>query len=120
MIFNKTKNKILIRKEKYCRNIFSQAWGLMFSRRRNLMMEFSEERKIRLHNCFVFYPIDVLVLDKDQRIVEIKRNLKPFAFWNAKRKGKYVVELGVDRDKVRKDYRLGDLLLFRPPPKRYR
>ena len=28
------------------------------------------------------------------KIVEIKRNFKPFRFWSAAQKGKYAVELG--------------------------
>jgi len=42
---------------------------------------------------FVFYPIDVLLLNKHKEIVEIKKNFKPFTFWTSKEKGKYVVEL---------------------------
>ncbi len=42
---------------------------------------------------FVFYPIDVLLLNQNKEIVEIKHNFRPFTFWNSKEKGKYVVEL---------------------------
>jgi len=108
MIFNKTKNKVISKKEKYCKSVFSQAIGLMFSKRKNLVMVFSEERKIKLHNWFVFYGIDVLVLDSSRRIVEIKNNFKPFRFWSSIRKGKYVVELG-----VKGEYGVGDELEFK-------
>lgn len=94
MIINKTKNETISKKEKVCKNIFSKGLGLMFSRKKNLIIVFNNERKISLHNFFVFYPIDVLILDKDRKIVEIKRNFKPFTFWSSKKKGKYVVELG--------------------------
>ena len=68
MMINKTKNKIISKKEKYCKDAFSQGWGLMFSRRKNLVMEFPEERETSLHMWFVFYPINVLVLDESKRI----------------------------------------------------
>jgi len=104
----KNKNKIISQKEKYCTNLFSCGWGLMFSSRRNLVMVFDEEKKIKLHNWFVFYPIDVLVLDANKRIVEIKKDFKPFRFWNSARKGKYVVELGFSSS-----YKIGDRLEFK-------
>jgi len=90
----KNKNKIISKKEIICRDIFSQARGLMFRRKQNLVMVFPEERKISLHNFFVFFPIDVLIVDEKMKIVEIKRNFKPFTFWSSKKKGKYVIELG--------------------------
>lgn len=108
MITNKTKNKTISQKEKYCNNVFSRGWGLMFSRRKNLVMVFDEEKRVRLHNFFVFYPIDVLVLDSSKRIVEIKRNFKPFSVWSSKKKGKYVVELGFSSD-----YGIEDKLEFK-------
>ncbi len=94
MILNKTTNQVISEKERYCTTFFSQSLGLMFRRKQNLVMIFPQERKISLHMWFVFYPIDVLIVGEDMRIKEIKRNLKPFTFWNAKEKGKYVVELG--------------------------
>lgn len=94
MIFNKTKKIIISRQERYCRTAFSQALGLMFRRKQNLIMEFPRERRISLHMLFVFFPIDVLLLDEKKEIVEIKRNFRPFSFWRSQMKGKYVVEMG--------------------------
>lgn len=108
MIHNKSTKKAISQNEIYCKSIFSQARGLMFRGKQNLIMEFPEERKISLHMWFVFFPIDVLILNKDKKIVEIKRNFKPFTFWTAKEKGKYVVELGFPEN-----YGLGDGLEFR-------
>jgi len=94
MIINKITNKTISKKEIVCKSFFSQARGLMFRKKHNLVMVLPKERRIGLHNFFVFYPIDVLILDKDMKIIEIKRNFRPFTFWNSKEKGKYVVELG--------------------------
>ena len=77
----------------FCNNTLSQTCGLMFRKKQNLIMTFSKEKKISLHMFFVFYPIDVLLLNKHKEIVEIKKNFKPFTFWTSKEKGKYVVEL---------------------------
>ena len=54
---------------------------------------------------FVFYPIDVLLLNRKKEIVEIRRNFKPFTFWKSKEKGKYVLELAFPEE-----YKLGDKL----------
>lgn len=108
MILNKTTGKTISEKEKICKNVFSQSLGLMFRRKQNLVMVFDKERKIRLHNFFVFYPTDVLVLDEGKNIVEIKKKFRPFTFWNSKKKGRYVVELAFP-DK----YGVGDEIDFR-------
>ena len=94
MIRNKTRNKIISTGERYCRTALSQARGLMFRLRQNLVMEFPTERRVSLHMLFVFFPIDVLLLNEKKEIVEIRRNFRPFTFWPSQRKGKYVVELG--------------------------
>jgi uncharacterized membrane protein (UPF0127 family) len=111
MIINKTKNKTISKQEKRCKSLFSQAIGLMFHHKQNLVMEFPKQRSISLHNCFVFFPIDVLILDEKMKIVEIKLNFKPFTFWNATQKGKYVIELG-DRNK---EYEIGDKVEISTP-----
>ena len=108
MITNKSTNKIISKKELICKSFLSQARGLMFRKKQNLVMAFPKEKRISLHMFFVFYPIDVLVLDKNKRIVDIKRNFKPFTFWNSKKKGKYIVELG-----FKENYKVGDMVEFR-------
>jgi uncharacterized protein len=110
MITNKTTNKIISNKESVCNNFFSQSLGLMFSKRKNLIMIFNKERKISLHNFFVFYPIDVLILNENKQVIEIKNNFKPFTFWTAKNKGKYLIELGKEESKNK--IKVNDLLEF--------
>lgn len=85
--------KIISKKEIICKTIFSQALGLMFRKKQNLIMVFPKERKVNLHTFFVFYPLDILVLNQHQRIVEIKHNFLPFTFWQSQQKGKYILEL---------------------------
>jgi len=73
-------------------------------------MIFNKERRISLHNFFVFYPIDILILDKNKKVIEIKNNFKPFTLWNAKNKGKYLIELGKEESKNK--VKVNDLLEF--------
>jgi hypothetical protein len=88
---------------KICKSIWSQARGLMFSKKKNLVFVFNDEKRRSLHMFFVFFPIDVLFLDKNKRIVEIKRDFKPFTFYYPKEKSKYIVELA-----ERKKYKKGE------------
>jgi len=93
MIKNKTKNKILAKKVYFCKGILSKSIGLMFSKKKSLVFVNEKEKLVPLHMCFVFYPIDVLFLDKEKKVIEIKKNFKPFTFFNPKHKAKYVIEL---------------------------
>jgi uncharacterized membrane protein (UPF0127 family) len=54
--------------------------GLMFSRRekaKSLLFEFKKPTNIKLHSFFVFFPFLVLWLDKDNKIIKMKK-VKPF------------------------------------------
>lgn len=93
------RHQIVSKQEKICSGLFSQIIGLMFQRRKNLIMTFNSERKISLHNCFVFYPIEVLILDSNKTVLEIKKDFRPFRFWNSSASGKYLLELGLEESK---------------------
>ena len=92
---NKTKNKIIAADFKLCDDNYSKFIGLMFSRRQGkaLIFKFSKERIIALHMFFVFYPIDVLFLDKNKIVVDKKENFRPFTLYNSKNKAMYAIEL---------------------------
>ena len=76
-------------------DIFSKFIGLMFSKKHNntLIFNFNKEKIIHLHMFFVFYPIDVLFLNKSKVVVDKKENFKPFMFYKSKKKAMYAVEL---------------------------
>ena len=70
-----------------------QAVGLMFSRQRDLIFVLPRERTLIMHMLFVFYPIDVVLLDNRQEIVELKPGFRPFSFYRLRRKARYILEL---------------------------
>jgi uncharacterized membrane protein (UPF0127 family) len=91
---NTTKKILLSKKAKFCKTIFSRALGLMFSQKpKTLIFVFKKEKIIPLHMFFVFYPIDVLFLDKNKIVIEKKENFKPFTFYTSTKKAKYAIEL---------------------------
>jgi len=113
MLKNKTKNKTLAKKPKFCKNNFSKALGLMFSRKnKTLIFIFDKEKIISLHMFFVFFPIDVLFLNKHKKVVQIRENFKPFRIIVPKKPAKYIIELP---DKTIKKTRteIGDTISFK-------
>jgi len=106
-IKNITKQTILAKDFKTCNTILNQARGLMFSKQANLLFKFKHSKIVPLHMFFVFYPIDVLYLNEDMEIVEIKENFRPFTMFNPKTPAKYILELKKGRVSVSKS-EIGD------------
>src|SRR3989338_10397734 len=94
MIKNLTKDIIIVKNSIFIDDNFSKFIGLMFSRRQDkaLIFKFNKERIISLHMFFVFYPIDVVFLDKNKKVVGIKENFRPFTFCTSKEKALYCIE----------------------------
>ncbi len=100
MIRNKRTRRIISYKEIRANNLFSQGHGLMFRSRQNLIMVFTVLCYVSLHNFFVFYPLEILVLDSRMKIIAIKEEFKPFTFWSFRdQKAKYCIELGLEKSK---------------------
>lgn len=83
----------------------------MFSKQKNLIFLFDDEQYINLHMWFVFYSIDVVLLNKDKKVVEIKKKFKPFTFFNSKNKATYVLELCEGAVK-KSEINIGDIISF--------
>lgn len=92
-IKNTTKNTSLSEAAINYTTIWQKAKGLMFSRQKDLLFSEKKERIIPIHMWFVFYPIDVLYINAEKKVVEIKENLLPFTFYFPKNKAQYVIEL---------------------------
>lgn len=77
--------------------MWEQASGLMFRKKLDneaYVFIFPNERKIPLHMLFVFQKIDILWINEDKEIIDLKKNVMPFnlAVYH-KGKAKYVVEM---------------------------
>ena len=92
-IKNTTKKSIIAKNAILCKNTLSKTIGLMFSKPRALIFIFKKEKIIPLHMLFVFYPIDILFLNKNKVVAEIKESLMPFSFYTPKNKAQYILEL---------------------------
>lgn len=111
---NITKNIVLVDTARFLKNSLAKGIGLMFSKAlydEAFIFVFKTEKVISLHMFFVFYPIDVLFLDKDNNVVELRENVRPFSFLTPKKKAKYVIEL--PKDIIRKTKtEVGDRINF--------
>ncbi|HPM86176.1 MAG: DUF192 domain-containing protein [Candidatus ainarchaeum sp.] len=95
----KVENKTIIKKVLFARTTLERTKGLMFEDKKKfdyaLVFEFPVESKVRssLHMIFVFFPIDVLFLNKNKVVVD-KTTLNPFTpNYTPKKASKYVIEM---------------------------
>lgn len=85
---------VIIKDVRVLKSCFSKAWGLMFSTKpKNLLFEFRKETKVSIHMFFVFFPIDVVFVDKNMNIFMVKESLKPWKVAFSGKKARYVIEL---------------------------
>lgn len=93
MIINTTKKLPVAVSNKKCETFLSQSLGLMFrTTPKTLLFVFSSPRIVRLHMMFVFFPIDIILLDEKKKVVEVKHHLKPFSTFASCKKAKYCIE----------------------------
>ena len=113
MIRNATKGTTIAKEHELVKSIAGKAKGLMFCNKvkKPLLFEFENEQNINLHMLFVFCPIDVILIGNDNKVVELKENLKPFMLFNSRRKARYVIELEKGQVK-RSRTEEGDILQF--------
>lgn len=112
MIKNKTQNTTITKNHKECTDPLSQTIGLMFSSKPTpLIFTFKKEKNVPLHMWFVFYPIDVLWLNKNKEVIHLTENFKPFTIYDPKVKSMYVIELPIKSIKESKT-KIGDKIEF--------
>ena len=89
MLINKTTRKNL-GKIKLCSGL-QKAIGLMFHKKVDTAFIFplDQQQQVLLHTFFVFFPIYVLFLDEQKKVIR-KARMKPFTL--LKQKASYVVE----------------------------
>ena len=95
----KAGKRIIISNVKLAKTHWERTKGLMFEEKKKfnyaLIFEFPRESRIgtSLHMLFVFFPIDVLFMNKEKKVVD-KVTLNPFIpNYTPKKAAKYVIEL---------------------------
>ncbi len=79
--------------------IFRNPWrhilGLMFRRpgqQTAYLFDFCCDVRHAFHTWFVFWPIDLYLLDAEGRVVEERRGFRPFSYHAARKSYRYAVE----------------------------
>ncbi|KKQ66790.1 MAG: hypothetical protein US86_C0003G0033 [Candidatus Daviesbacteria bacterium GW2011_GWA2_38_24] len=83
VIKNLTNKNILSIDAKICSSIFDKLLGMLNKNNPRTLIFYT---RFGVHTFGLIKPIDVLVLDKQDRVVKLKKSLKPNSlfFWNPK------------------------------------
>lgn len=102
MLYNKTRQKAIIQKTRKAQNSWQCFKGLMFEKKKRfdygLIFDFKREARIgaSIHMLFVFFPIDLVFMDSEKKVVDIKQNIRPFSLnYTPKKKARFLAELPV-------------------------
>ena len=112
MIINKTKKTIIAKEYKICNSTASKAIGLMFTlKSKTLLFSWKKETMRGIHMFFVFFPIDILWLNKNKKVIALKENLKPFSIYKVSKPSKYIIEMPQRTIKTTKT-KINDMISF--------
>ena len=116
MLYQNYRKNIIAKNLKLCTNIFTQGFGLMFRSEASVrdtawVFIFDKPRIIAITMAFVSFPIDLLFLDDDKTVVEIKEQITPWSFYTPKSKALYCIELRAGTVKL-KHIKLNDKMIF--------
>ena len=92
------KDKISI-EVKYCNNFFNRFKGFMFTKKINKCLCFPKCNSI--HTIFMLKPIDVIMTDKNYKILYILKNVKPYKIILPKKNVYYTFELPINKFKFK-------------------
>jgi len=106
-IVNETKNAVISDNSEIAHSLLSRARGLMLSRPKDLVLVSPRESIISstIHMFLMRFSIDVIWLDSENIVVDLRKSVKPFnpfepdtwKTYKPKNPARYVIELGVGR-----------------------
>ncbi|MDD5224691.1 MAG: DUF192 domain-containing protein [bacterium] len=78
-----------------CRGFWNVFRGLMFSRRKNILLVLPREGRNRaaIHSFFVFFPFQAVFINSRNEVVDSKR-MKPFRVFRPRKPASHVLEVG--------------------------
>jgi uncharacterized protein len=107
-------NGKVISKGKLCNDYFSKFRGLMFSKKLKkensviLVCDFESRFCCAIHMLFVFFPLDVIFLNKKKEVVDIRKSYPFVSFIAPKSNSKYVIEMNMGENILK----IGDKVIF--------
>ncbi|MCD6226213.1 MAG: DUF192 domain-containing protein [Candidatus Aenigmarchaeota archaeon] len=107
-----------IKNVKVANSIISKIKGLIFKKKGRLLLKFWFQDYHKIWMLFMKFPIDLVFIDKNKKIVDIIENIKPITFdiktwkiYSPKKKCKYILEVESGLVKSKK-FSIGDQLAF--------
>jgi uncharacterized membrane protein (UPF0127 family) len=93
MLVNTAKKTIVAKKVEFASTFWEKFKGLMFRK------EFSQENCLiilqcnSIHTCFMNFPLDIIFLNKENRVVHLIEGIKPYKISPIIKEACFVVEL---------------------------
>ncbi len=114
LLVDQSTGKTVIDRVKTAEGLWAQFQGLMFERPSRFdyalvfPLPFESRVGASVHMLFVFFPLDLVFLDKGRRVIDKKEDFRPFSLnYTPKKPAAYFIELPAGRGK---DIRIGDEL----------
>ena len=105
-LVSREKGKTVMQKVRIADDHWKRMKGLMFEKFENFdyALVFELERETiagaAIHMLFVFFPIDIIYLNSEKKVVDLALNLKPFSIGYAPKKAaKYFIEMPAGKGK---------------------
>lgn len=122
---NKSNKKTLVRKIEPADSIWKKTRGLMFRKSMpsdlGMLMDFGRDTKAGIWMLFMRFPIDIIYIDRQNKVVDIKENIRPMSLnpltWRVyypKKPARYVLEVAAGTAK-KKETEINNELSFRRP-----
>jgi uncharacterized membrane protein (UPF0127 family) len=96
-VVNRTRGEVLAERAELANNIWTRFWGLMGRRGLPAGGGMVFEPGGAIHTCFMRMPIDVLHLDRQDRVTHVLRRIRPWRFGPFFVGGRRTVELPAGR-----------------------
>jgi uncharacterized membrane protein (UPF0127 family) len=118
-VINRSKGIVVSESAKLASSFFSRFRGLMFSRKKDTVLVSPEEdiASSSIHMFFMGFPIDVIWLNSDRVVIDLKKSVLPFnpvnrktwRIYKPRKAARYVIELGLGNSGGTE---IGDVLEF--------
>lgn len=92
-IIHSTTNRSIAKNVKYAHSMLDRMLGVMFIKEMKGMDGLLIDPCNSIHNCFVRFSLDVIFIDKENKVVKIIRDFRPWRFTRIYFKSRKVLEL---------------------------
>jgi len=94
---NEDTGEVVANEVELAEGLWRRLRGLMFRRKfllgNALLFKFKKPGRHRVHTFFVRFPIDLVYMDSDLKVVEVRPCLEPWRIYRPKAAAEYLIEL---------------------------